>query len=676
METDVAGKHIWLNAPFAEMPAYLDHYLSCKAKEPHHTSACIVVPKGAGHWKKALSGMELLHEYGKGECMLVAHGHSAAFVSQVACGIAIQVYYDPPLAKVAVNALGSKRLTQQFDCAVAGVPGSALMDSGAEDQFISEGFARRVGIQVVQPEQASRVVLPDGSEVPVLGRARIKVSIQKFSGAVHCWVVKLDEGFSLILGEPWLHHHRAVLDYGKGSCTLWKGRRPVTLSSGCKASVGSDDAAGAVPKHLSAVQVKRALRQGCESFLVIVRKVDGAEEPDRSDLGAGGSSSGGEEWVQDNIDVFPAQLPDGLPPERGVGHTIPQLPGSKPVYGPLYRLSPAEKVEVERQVTDYIKKGLVQKSKSNHASPVIFVAKKDGTLRMCVNYRALNSQTVRNRYPLPRIDDLIDQVQGSKVFSSLGLQSGYHQIRITEEAVPKTAFRTHIGLYEFKVLSFGLCNAPATFQATMNEIFAPYIGKFVLVYLDDILIFSKSQEEHREHLQLVVDLLRKHKLYAKLSKCEFEQTELQFLGFVISGDSVRMDPKKTAVVRDWPVPKDVPMLRSFLGMANYFRRFVKGYSNLVRPLNLLLRKAAEWNWTAECQRAFGKVKETLVTVPVLAQPDFNQPFEVVADACGFGIGAVLLQQGRPIAFESRGMTSAECNYHIGEQELLGVVHAI
>ena len=210
----------------------------------------------------------------------------------------------------------------------------------------------------------------------------------------------------------------------------------------------------------------------------------------------------------------------------------------------------------------------------------------------------------------------------------------------------------------------------------MNEVFGPYLGKFVLVYLDDILIFSRSQEEHREHLQLVMDLLRKHKLYAKLSKCEFEKPELQFLGFVISGDSVKMDPKKTAVVKDWPVPGDVGQLRSFLGMANYFRRFVKGYSNLVRPLNFLLRKTSEWKWTESCQEAFDKAKHTLVSVPVLAQPDFSKPFEVVADACGFGIGAVLLQEGRPVAFESRGMTPAECNYHIGEQELLAVVHAM
>lgn len=339
-----------------------------------------------------------------------------------------------------------------------------------------------------------------------------------------------------------------------------------------------------------------------------------------------------------------------------------------PTFGPMYRLSPVERREVERQVKEYLAQCFIEHSKSSHVSPVIFAAKKDGTLRMCVDYRALNSKTVKNKYPLPRIDDMIDQVQGCSRFSSLNLQSGYHQIRITEEDVPKTAFRTHLGLYQFRVLKFALCNAPATLQAVITEVFAPYLGKFVLVHLDDITIFSKSR------LQLVIDMLRKHKLYAKLSQCEFEKPELQFLGFVISGDTVRMDPKKTAVVREWPVPKDLGQLRSFLGMANYFRRFVKGYSNLVRPVHHLLRKSEQWKWTEACQKAFAKAKETLVNVPVLAQPDFRRSFEVVADACGFGIGAVLLQEGRPVAFESRGITSAECNYNIGEQESLAVVH--
>ena len=259
---------------------------------------------------------------------------------------------------------------------------------------------------------------------------------------------------------------------------------------------------------------------------------------------------------------------------------------------------------------------------------------------------------MRSRYPLPRIDDLVDQVQGSTVFSSLNLQSGYHQIRISDEDVPKTAFRTHIGLYQFSMLSFGLCSAPATFQAAMHDIFAPYIGNFVLVYSDDILIFSKTPEEHGKHLRLVIDLLRERKLYAKLSTCEFQQPELQFLGFVISGDRVKMDPQKIAVVRDWPVPKDVHMLRSFLGLANYFRHFVMGYCKLVRSLNFLLRKTVEWNWTDVCQKAFDRAKEALVTVPVLAQPGSASLLRLLRMCFGFGIGAVLLQEGHPIAFES------------------------
>jgi len=262
----------------------------------------------------------------------------------------------------------------------------------------------------------------------------------------------------------------------------------------------------------------------------------------------------------------------------------------------------------------------------------------------------LNKLTVKNKYPLPRVDDLLDQLQGSRVFSSLDLTSGYHQIRISPEDVPKTAFSTPFGHYEFKVLSFGLTNAPATFQAVMNDIFRPYIGKFVLVYLDDILVFSKSPEEHVQHLQLVLQRLRDHDLYAKSAKCSFNQPELEFLGHVVGSDGIKVDPKKTAVVRDWAVPQNISELRSFLGLTNYFRRFVQGYANLVGSLTNLLRKDVPFVWSADCQAAFDGVKLALTTAPVLVMPDYEKPFELIADACGFGVGAALLQQGRPIAF--------------------------
>jgi hypothetical protein len=339
-------------------------------------------------------------------------------------------------------------------------------------------------------------------------------------------------------------------------------------------------------------------------------------------------------------------------------------------------LSPLELAEIKRQLADFLAKGYIEPSSSPYGAPVLFVSKKDGGLRMCIDYRALNKLTVKNRYPLPRIDDLLDQLQGAKVFSSLDLQSGYHQIRISDQDVPKTAFRTPMGHYQFKVLCFGLTNAPATFQSVMNNIFRKYLGKFVLVYIDDILVFSQTPEQHVEHLKLVLRLLRDNHLYAKMSKCELNRPELKFLGHVVGQEGIKVDPAKTAAVSDWPVPTDVKQLRSFLGLANYFRRFMQGYSKLTQPLTRLLRKGVVFAMSDECLQAFEGVKFALTTAPVLAMPDYSKRFEVVCDASLIGIGAVLLQEGRPIAFESRALNSAERNYSTGDQELLAVVHAL
>jgi len=295
---------------------------------------------------------------------------------------------------------------------------------------------------------------------------------------------------------------------------------------------------------------------------------------------------------------------------------------------------------------------------------------------MVIDYRALNKLTIKNRYPLPKIDDLFDQLAGSYVFSSLDLAQGYHQIRISEEDVPKTAFRVPFGHYQFKVLSFGLTNAPATFQGVMNKIFERYLGKFVLVYLDDILVFSKNQEEHLEHLRKVLDILRKNKLYAKLTKCHFAKEELEYLGHVVGKDGIKVDPRKIETVAKWARPKDVSQLRSFLGLCNYFRRFIQGYSTLVAPLTHLTRQDVKFTWTDQCEESFEGVKYALTHAPVLILPTFGERFEVICDASLVGIGAVLLQNGKPIAFESRKLTPAERNYTTGEQELTAVVHAM
>lgn len=326
-------------------------------------------------------------------------------------------------------------------------------------------------------------------------------------------------------------------------------------------------------------------------------------------------------------------------------------------------------------MAELLAKGWIVPSKSPYGSSILFVQKKDGSLRMCVDYRALNKITIKNRYPLPGIDDLLDRLQGAKVFTSLDLAQGYHQIRITEEDAPKTAFRTPLGHFEYRVLPFGLTNAPATFQSVMNSILG-HLHDICLVYMDDILIFSRNEDEHITHVRKVLEVLREHKFYAKAKKCTFMQKQLLYLGHLIDANGVCPDPAKVAAVTQWAPPQDLHQLRSFLGFTNYFRKFIQGYSKIVSPLTHMTRKGVKYDWSPQCQEAFDTIKDALTSAPTLVIADPNEPYEVVADASGFAIGAVLLQHGRPVAFESRKMNSAEQRYSTLEQELLASVHAM
>ncbi|KAJ9510078.1 hypothetical protein QJQ45_011724 [Haematococcus lacustris] len=339
-------------------------------------------------------------------------------------------------------------------------------------------------------------------------------------------------------------------------------------------------------------------------------------------------------------------------------------------------MSKPEHDELRRQITDLLAKGLIEPSSSPFAAPVLFVQKKSGELRMCIDYRQLNKITIRDQYPLPRIDDLFDQLAGKTVFSSLDLQAGYHQIRIPAEDVPKTAFRTPEGHYQFKVLCFGLTNAPATFQRVMNEAFAEVINDCALVYLDDILVMSENTEEHLVHLRRVFDLLRKNKFYAKLSKCEFMKRTLMFLGHIISAQGISVDPCKVTAISNWPVPTSLKTLQSFLGAANYVRKFVHNFSTIAAPLtNLTGPKKDSFPWKAWPQAeldAFNALKQAISNVPMLKLPDHSKPFQVHCDASLEGIGAVLMQDGYPLAYYSRKLIPAEVNYTTGEQELLAL----
>ncbi|GJZ25070.1 putative reverse transcriptase domain-containing protein, partial [Tanacetum coccineum] len=353
-----------------------------------------------------------------------------------------------------------------------------------------------------------------------------------------------------------------------------------------------------------------------------------------------------------NIDLMPIELGSfdiiiGLPPARPVEFQIDLIPGAAPVARAPYRLAPSEMKELSEQLQELSDKGFIRPSSSPWGAPVLFVKKKDGSFRMCIDYRELNKLTVKNRYPLPRIDDLFDQLQGSSIYSKIDLRSGYHQLRVREQDIPKTAFRTRYGHYEFQVMPFGLTNAPAVFMDLMNRVCKPYLDKFVIVFIDDILIYSKDEKEHEEHLKAILELLKKEQLYAKFSKCEFWIPKVQFLGHVIDSRGIHVDPAKIECIKDWASPKTPTEIRQFLGLAG-----------------------------EKEENTFQLIKQKLCIAPILALPEGSKDFIVYYDVSHKGLGAVLMQREKEITYASRQLKVHEKNYTTHDLELGSVVFAL
>ncbi|GJS25494.1 putative reverse transcriptase domain-containing protein [Tanacetum coccineum] len=332
--------------------------------------------------------------------------------------------------------------------------------------------------------------------------------------------------------------------------------------------------------------------------------------------------------------------------------------------------------ELAEQLQELTDKGFIRPSSSPWGAPVLFVKKKDGSFRMCIDYRELNLNEVKNRYPLPRIDDLFDQLQGSSIYSKIDLRSGYHQLRVREEDIPKTAFRTRYGYYEFQVMSFGLTHAPAVFKDLMNRVCKPYLDKFVIVFIDDILIYSKSKKEHEEHLRQILKLLKKEELYAKFSKCEFWISRVQFLGHVIDYRGIHVDPAKIESIKDWASPKTPTEIRQFLGLAGYYRRFIEGFSKIAKTMTKLTQKGVKFDWGDKQEAAFQLLKQKLCSAPILALPEGSEDFITYCDASKKGLGVVLMQREKVISYASRQLKIHEKNYTTHDLELGAVVFAL
>ena len=542
-------------------------------------------------------------------------------------------------------------------------PGIIMVDGGSTGNFVSASFASTCGASLSSFAEPVHVRMADGQLHRCDQRTTISFSTQGYSETLQATVLPSLTGCDLILGMPWLKAHNPRIDWRTHEIHV---NRP---GRGTR-SIGPDATLCIHARLVSAKQFARLARHG-EAQLAVVRPVDQADQPPPNHPRAAA-------LLAKFADVFPDRLPQGLPPRRAVDHRIELEPGFPPPNRPPYRVSPKEQDTLKTQIQELVDLGFIQPSKSPYGAPVLFVPKKDGGLRMCIDYRALNKGTIKNAYPLPRIDELLDRLHGAKLFSKIDLRSGYHQIRVAEEDVPKTAFRTRYGHFEFLVLSFGLTNAPATFQTLMNDIFRPYLDQFIIVYLDDLCIYSRNEAEHEEHLSLVLSTLREHKLYANASKCALFQTKIEFLGHVVSHDGIRPDPSKLSAIAEWPAPSNPTEVLSFHGLANFYRRFIRNFSGIAAPLTSLVKKTTPFVWGTTEETAFRTLKAALLAAPVLATPDPILPYTVITDASDFAVGGVLCQdQGhglQPIAFESCKLGPAQLNYPVHEKEMFAVVH--
>ncbi|KAL0319703.1 UNVERIFIED_CONTAM: Retrovirus-related Pol polyprotein from transposon.6 [Sesamum radiatum] len=426
--------------------------------------------------------------------------------------------------------------------------------------------------------------------------------------------------FDVILGMDWLTQHRAVVDCYK----------KMIESSGESRVVFVGDQQVVPVCVISAVEPRRLMLEGCEAYLAHVIDTEKVK-PMLEEVPI----------VRYFLEVFPDDLPS-LPPHREVDFAIETLPGVSPISITPYRMAPVELQELKKQIEELLEKGFIRPSTSPWGAPVLFVKKKYGSMRLYVDYRQLNRVTVKNKYPLPRIDDLLDQLKGATIFSKIDLRSGYWQLRIAKKDIPKTAFRTRYGHYECLVMPFGLTNAPTAFMALMNRTFQEYLDQFVIVFIDDILVYSKNREEHEQHLRVVLQILKEKELYAKLSKCEFWVNQVVFLGHVISGDGVMPDPSKVKAIMEWRIPKNATEVRSFLGLAGYYRRFVEDFSIIAGPLTKLLRKGIAFQWTEQCQQSFDELKRRLTSIPILVLPSGSGGFVVYTDDSKQGLGCVLM----------------------------------
>jgi hypothetical protein len=564
----------------------------------------------------------------------------------------------------------------------------ALIDCGATGiAFMDESFARRHQVPLEKLSQPRVLEVIDGRPIEsgaITHLAWVIMEIERHREKIPMFVTKLGH-YPLVLGIPWLRLHDVRIGFASNQVCFESeyclaqcvpegkpvGIQGISIDPPERPNISMIGAAPLLTLHkkkklevfsLSLYEINQALKEpGDGPVTVDIRKIV-------------------PEHFHEFLPLFDKARADQLPPHRPYDHTIPLKEGTTPPYGPLYSMSRNELLAMKEFIEENLPKGFIRSSSSPAGAPCLFVKKADGSLRLCNDYRGLNEITIKNRYPLPLIQETLMRLQKARWYTKLDLRGAYNLLRIAEGEEWKTAFRTRYGHFEYLVMPFGLTNAPASFQHFINDTLREFLDDFVNAYIDDILIYSESYEENVSHTRKVLEALSKAGLHLKPEKCEFHVQTVKYLGVILTPTGIQMDPAKVEAVKEWPVPRHLKDVQAFLGFANYYRRFIFEYSKKVTPMTKLTHKETPFVWSPECQKAFEELKEAFTSAPILRHFDPDKPIVVETDASDFVSGGVLSQPDEenvlhPVAYFSKKHSPAECNYEIYDKELLAIVRA-
>jgi hypothetical protein len=580
----------------------------------------------------------------------------------------------------------------------------ALVDSGAWSCFAHKRFVETSGFKTIPLDTHIRAFNADGTENKhglITSYIRVQIRIGNHQHTQSLLVTDIGKQ-DLIIGFSFLRLHNPEINWTNG--TLNFTRCPAyCLPPNARMAVDEEDLDGLSLPHLEDVAEDSYGQLNDDSWgsdAQLLHWINHSDDPtahwirahtiEEERLNITPDTDDTAYWSQyvpehyhQYRKVFSKSASERMPTRKPYDHAIDLIPGATlPRPAKLYPMNLQERNSLDEWISGELAKGYIRPSKSSTAAPVFFVKKKDGSLRLVQDYRALNAATKKNKFPIPRIANLTDRLSKSSIFTSMDLRWGFNNVRIKEGDEEKAAFITSKGLFEPTVMYFGFCNAPSTFQHMMNEVLKDEIATgHVVVYIDDILVFTDNLTLHRQLVARVLEKLRSNNLFIKPEKCRFEQSEVEFLGLIVGKDSIRMNPSKVEGVSQWPTPTKVKHVQAFLGLANFYRRFIQNFAKITRPLTLLTCKDAPWEWTEECQTAFDTLKNAFTTAPILQIPNDEAPYRLESDSSDFATGAVLEQKGanglwHPVAFYSKSLNEHKRNYEIYDKELLGIIRAL